>query len=170
MEKKTIKIGGTRFVFSELTVEDLTLIRNRIKKAKEAERKKIQDRQMATAEKLGDIDPLKLLEYLDKPVLDAEIDEGMDSLDSVAYGIYLGIAKKHPEITEEKIKQLLTPRELMIIGEEIIPSPEAPPNISVDMKILGYEVKLANGKTATINELIVEARKKKRTRTLIKKK
>jgi len=167
---KTITIGGTKYTFSELTVEDLTLIRDRIKKAKEAERKKIQDRQIATTERLGDIDPLKLLEYLDKPVQEHEIDGGMDSLDSIAYGIYLGIKKKHSDITEEIIKQSLTPKELIAIGDKIVPLPEEPPSISVDMKVLGHEVKLADGKTTTINELIVEARKKKRTRTPKKKK
>lgn len=170
MENKTITIGGTKFTFSELTVEDLTLVRNRIKKQKKAERKEIQDRQMATAERLGNIDPLKLLEYLDRPIPEGEIDEGMDSLDSIAYGVFLGIRKKHPDITEESIKQLLTPKELMVISEIIVPLPEEPSKVSIDMKTLGYEVKLEGGKIATINELIVEARKKKRVRVPIKKK
>lgn len=169
MENKKITIGGTKFTFSELTVEDLTLIRDRIRTKKKAERKEIQDRQIATAERLGDIEPLKLLEYLDKPVREDEIDDEMDSLDSVVYGIYLGIKKAHPDITEQKVKQLLTPKEAMVISEIIVPLPEKSPTVSVDMKILGYKVQLADGKTTTINELIVEARKKKRKRSPVKK-
>ena len=167
MENKTITIGGKKFGFSELTVEDLTLIRDRIKGKVKAERKEIQEKKMAMAEKLGDIDPLKLLEYLDRPIPEDEIDEGMDSFDSITYGVYLGVRKKHPDITEEAIRQSLTPKELMIISKAIVSMPEEPTSVSVDMKVLGYKVKLEGGKTTTINELIVEARKKKRI--LIKK-
>lgn len=165
---RTFVIDGKKITFSPLTVEDMTLIRGRIKKKKKAERKEIQERQMATAEKLGGIEPLQLLEYLDKPVQEGEIDEGMDSFESLAYAAYLGAKKKHPDITEQSIKQFLTPDDLIAVSEIISPT-EEPPSVSVDMKTLEYKVNLANGKTATINELIVESRKKKRTRTPIKK-
>lgn len=169
MANKKFVIDGREIVFLPLTVEDMTLIRGRIKEKKKAERKEIQERQMATAEKLGGIEPLQLLEYLDKPVREGEIDEGMDSFESLAYAAYLGARKKHSDITEQSIKQFLTPDDLIAVSEIISPT-EEPPSISVDMKVLEYRVNLANGKTATINELIVESRKKKRTRNPIKKK
>ncbi len=44
------------------------------------------------------------------------------------------------------------------------------PGILVDMKTLGYKGVLKTGETKTINGLIVESSKKKRTRSPVKKK
>lgn len=119
-----IEIGGKELVFSELTISDFAQFRARTVKEREKTKDKRRGRLIAEAEKIGGIDPLKLLEQLDKPITDEDIEAEMDTVEGMGYLVYLSLKYSHPEITEEQVVEIICISDLEKITAAIVPMPE----------------------------------------------
>ncbi len=160
-EETEVKIGGKKFWFSNLTITDLGLIRKRIKEQRKADNKKRREEIFAEAKDVGDIDTLELLKYLDQPLSDVELEELMSAFDSIPHLCFLSLKHHYKDITEEQVAGLITQNDLPAIMKAINPEEEEQ-GIKVTMKQLGYKVKLEDGETKTISELLDGISKKKR--------
>lgn len=119
-----IKIGGKEFVFSELSISDFAQFRARVAKQREKTKDKRRERLIEDAKKIGDIDPLKLLEKLDEPITDEDVEAEMDTIEGMGYLIYLSLKYKHPEITEEQVADIVSISDLEDITAAIVPMPD----------------------------------------------
>lgn len=107
-KKKKITLGGKEFVFSELSLLDFVKFRARIIEQRDETKGKRRERLIAEAEKIGGIDPLKLLEQLDKPPTDEEIEAEMETFDGLGYLAYLSLKYAYPEITIEDVMSIVS--------------------------------------------------------------
>jgi len=119
----TIKLGGKDFVFSELSISDFAQFQAKIVKEQEKTRDKRRERLIAEAEKIGGIDPLKILEQLDKPITDEDIEAEMDTVEGMGYLIYLSLKYSLPGITEEQVGEIVGISNLEEITAAIVPMP-----------------------------------------------
>ena len=158
---KTIRLDNEPYVFSPLTMQDLKDVRDRVVETKKKYAAEHRDDLLADAKKLGDIEPLKMLEYLHRPMTEEEIDEAMDTPDSIAFTAYLSLKHHHQKIVESNVRDLITVLDIEKVSDYLA-GPKKEPVIEVSMKVLGYSVTLEGGRKITINELIADANKKKR--------
>lgn len=99
--KTKIKFGGKEWIFTELSLADFARFRAKmVKERKEhlAERRK---QLIEEAKGIGDIDPLKLLEHLDKPVTDEDMDAEMETVGGCGFLAYLSLKYAYPEVSED---------------------------------------------------------------------
>lgn len=121
---KTIKIGGKDWVFSELTIANFAEFRARIVQERDKTKDKRRERLIAEAEKIGGIDPLTLLEKLDKPITDEDIEAEMDTTEGMGYLIYLSLKHHYPEMSLEEAISFIGIGDLEKITSAIIPMPD----------------------------------------------
>ena len=121
---KTIKLGGKDFVFSELSISDFAKFRTRIVDEREKTKDKRRERLIAEAEKIGGIDPLKLLAQLDRPVSDEDIEAEMDTIEGMGYLVYLSLKYHYPDMTSEEAMALVGIGDLEEIAAIIVPAPD----------------------------------------------
>jgi hypothetical protein len=118
---KTINIGGKDWVFSELTIADFAKFRAEVVEKKEKNKDKRRQRLIAEAEKIGGVDPLKLLEKLDAPVTDNEIEAEMDTIEGMGYLMFLSLKYHYPEISKEEAMSLIGISNIEEIASVIVP-------------------------------------------------
>lgn len=119
-----IEIGGKELIFSELSISDFAKFRARIVTEREKTKDKRRERLIAEAKKIGGIDPLKILEQLDKPITDDDIEAEMDTVEGMGYLIYLSLKYSHSEITEEQVAEIIGISDLEEITAAIVPVPD----------------------------------------------
>ncbi len=167
---QSISLGGKEYSFTLLNIADFKLLRNETKKNLKAAKDEARKEAIAEAKELGVDDPLKLLQYIDtKPITEDEIMDAMDMMENLTLMLHLSLRHEYPNMTQAECDNLVGQNDLAEIME-FLNQEEKDPGILVDMKTLGYKVVLKTGETKTINELIVESSKKKRTRSPVKKK
>lgn len=118
---KEIEIGKKKWVFSELTIADFAKFTARIVRGREKTRDERRNRLIEDAKKIGDVDPMKLLEKLDKPPTDEEIEAEMDTVEGMGYMIYLSLKYHYPEIKEEEAIALVGIGDIEEITSAILP-------------------------------------------------
>ena len=106
--RKTFTLGGKEFTFSELTLADFAQCRQRIVDQRDATKDKRRQRLVEDAEKIGGIDPMQLLEKLDKPITEEELDAEMDTFDGIGFTLYLSLKYAHPEIRLEDAMAIIS--------------------------------------------------------------
>lgn len=169
-KRKQITLGGKKYWFTLLNMVDFKLLRDETKKILKASKDEIRREAIAEAKELGVEDPLKLLQYIDtKPITENEIMDAMEMTDNLTLMLHLSLKHEYPNMTQAECDVLVGQNDLKEIME-FLNQEEKEPGIEVDLKTLGHKVELRNGETRTINELIIDAGKKKRTRSPIKKK
>ena len=94
-KETTVSLGGQEFVFSELTVSDLAEFRAWMLERREANREKRKEQIMADAKNIEGIDPMKLLEKLDAPPTEEEIDAEMNTVEGVGRLAFLSLKHSH---------------------------------------------------------------------------
>ena len=162
--KKQIQLGDRKYWFTVLKMEDWDILRDGAAKHLKEERAKVRKEAIAEAKELGVDDPLKLLQYLDtKPATEDEIMDAMEGTKNSTEMIYLSMRHEQPQITKAEVSKLIVLSDLKKITEYICEA-EEPPGVMIDMKTLGHQVELKDGRKLTINEIIIEANKKKRKR------
>jgi len=117
--RKTIKLGGKDFVFSELSLSDFAQFRGWVIEQREKNKDKRRERLIEEAKKIGGIDPLKLLEQLDKPLSDDEVEMEMETVDGMGYLAYLSLKYHYPEVTLENAMVLITIEKIPEVAEVI---------------------------------------------------
>jgi len=106
--KTNVNLGGKDWIFTELSLADFARLRAKmVKERKEhlAERRK---QLIEEAKGIGDIDPLKLLEHLDKPVTDEDMDAEMETVGGCGFMAYLSLKYAYPEATEEDALKMVS--------------------------------------------------------------
>lgn len=106
--KTKLKLGGKEWIFNELSLADFARLRAKMAKERKANLAERRKQLIEEAKGIGDIDPLKLLEHLDKPVTDEEMDAEMESIEGVGYMAYLSLKYAYPEVTEEDALKMLS--------------------------------------------------------------
>ncbi len=117
--RKEIEIGGKKWTFSELSLSDFAQFRAWIVEQREKNKGKRRERLIEEAKKIGGIDPLKLLEQLDKPLSDDEVDIEMATVDGMGYLAYLSLKYHYPEATLENAMDIITIDSIPLVTEVI---------------------------------------------------
>ncbi len=99
--KTKVNLGGKDWLFTELSLSDFAQLRAKMVKDRNAILAEKRKQLIEEAKGIGDIDPLKLLEHLDKPVTDDEMDAEMETVEGVGFMAYLSLKYHYPEVTEE---------------------------------------------------------------------
>jgi len=94
-KETTVNLGGQDFKFSELTVSDLAKFRAWMLERREADRGKRKLRIMEDAKNIEGIDPMKLLERLDTPPTEEEIDAEMNTVEGIGRLAFLSLKHSH---------------------------------------------------------------------------
>lgn len=106
--KTKIKLGGKEWVFTELSLADFAQLRAKmVKERKEylAERRKEIIRE---AKEIGEVDTLKLLEHLNKPITDEDMDAEMETLGGCGFMACLSLKYHYTEITEDDAMKMIS--------------------------------------------------------------
>lgn len=117
--KTTIKLGGKDYVFTELSMADFGQFRAWVRKQQEDSRNKRRDRLLADAKEIGNVDPIKLLEQLDKPITEEEIDDQMETTDGIAYLAHLSLKYENSGIQLGEVSQMITVEKIGEISKVI---------------------------------------------------
>lgn len=116
---KRIELGGKNFVFTELTLKDFGMFRawlqERQKKANAERRREL----IEEAQKIGNIEPLKLLEHLDKPLSEEQVEAEMDTVEGMGYLAWLSLRYKHNDIEQGEVMEMLTIEKIPAIADVI---------------------------------------------------
>jgi hypothetical protein len=114
-----IKIGTKEFEFAELTLADLAEFRAEMQKKQEEFNKKRREQLIETASKIGDIDPMELLKYIDKPVTQEEIDAAMETTEGLGFLVFLSLKPAHEGISRKQVLEIVTPQYAEAISKAI---------------------------------------------------
>ena len=106
--KTKIELGGKDWTFTELSLSDFAQLRAKMVKERKAYLAERRKQLIEEAKGIGEIDPLKLLEHLDKPVTDAEMDAEMETVEGCGFMAYLSLKYAYPEVTEDNALQMVS--------------------------------------------------------------
>ncbi len=104
---KIITLGGKDFTFSELSLCDLAEFRARVVEKRNATREIRKQQIIKDATDLG-VDPITILDRIDKPPTDEEIEAEMETIEGIGFLAYKSLKYKYPEITEKEVMQMIT--------------------------------------------------------------
>jgi len=122
VKKKTIvEIGTEKFKFTELTIADLCEFRAEINTKREAYNKKRRERLLEDAQKIGGVNPMELLRYVDKPTTEEEVEAEMETTDGLGFLAYLSLRTSHPGISREQALGILLPSKMEEITAAMFP-------------------------------------------------
>jgi len=113
-KRKTLKLGGREFCFSELSLADLARFQSWY-----AEKR--QKRLLQQAKALG-IPAERLAEQLNRPASESEMLDEMASFEGLGYLAYLSLKYAHPEVTLDEAMQIVTIDNLEEISKIILGS------------------------------------------------
>jgi hypothetical protein len=114
-----ITIGTKKFEFAELTLADLAEFRAEMQTKQEAVNKKRREQLIETAQKLGNIDSMELLKYIDKPMTQEEIDAAMETTEGLGFLVYLSLKPAHEGISRKQVLEIITPQYAEVISKAI---------------------------------------------------
>ena len=115
--KTEIELGGRTWTFTELSLADFASFRAEMVKERKkylAERRK---ELIAESKEIGEVETLKLMEYLDKPVTDEEVDAHMESVEGIGFLAYLSLKYHYPEVTREDAQKIISLEKIPEITE-----------------------------------------------------
>ena len=118
--KTKVKLGGKDWTFTELSLADFARLRAKMVKERKANLAERRKQLIEEAKGIGDIDPLKLLEHLDKPVTDEDMDAEMETVEGVAFMAYLSLKYVYPEATKENALEMVSIDKIEDIVEAMI--------------------------------------------------
>lgn len=119
-----VELGGKKYKFAELTLADFALFRARVVEQRDAVRGKRRDRLLIDAEKIGGVDPVKLLEQLDRPPTEEEVEAEMETVEGIGFMAYLSLKHSYPEVTLDKVMQMIAVSSAPNIAIALMGSPD----------------------------------------------
>lgn len=99
--KTTIKLGDKDWVFTELSLADFAQFRAKMVKERKVNLAERRKELIAEAKEIGEVETLKLLDHLNKPVTDEDMDAEMESVEGVGFLAYLSLRYHYPEVSQE---------------------------------------------------------------------
>jgi len=115
-----IEIGGRQFTFSQLTLGDFAQFRAFVVKDRKKFNEERREQLFKDAERIEGIKPLELLERLERPPTDEEVEAEMESVDGMAYLAYLSLKYAYPEITLDNVKEIIPLSGLEQIAKAVV--------------------------------------------------
>jgi hypothetical protein len=116
-----IKLGGKEFVFGELNMADLAEFRADIQKEKNKANEIRRQRLIEESKKIGNIDPVRLLELIEKPMTEDEFEDAMETTSGFSLLAYLSLRKYHQGISQEQVQSIVTPNKVEAITAAMFP-------------------------------------------------
>ena len=107
-KSKEIDVGGKKLKFSELTLLDFAQFQVWAQDKRKAENETKRKQLIEMAKSIGDIDPMELLKYVDRPMTEDEIDESMGTFEGMGYLVYKSLKHFNPEITLDEALAIST--------------------------------------------------------------
>jgi len=125
VKKKTVvEIGTEKFSFTELTIADLCEFRADLNRKREAYNDKRRKRLLEDAEKIGGVDAMELLKFVDKPITEEEAEAEMETTDGLGLLAYLSLRHHHIGISREQALGILLPSKMEDITAAMFPKPK----------------------------------------------
>ena len=110
VKKKTkMAIGTKEFIFTELSIGDLCAFQAEMQRKREVFNVQRRERIIEDSKRVGGVDPLELLKFVDKPLTAEEVDAEMETFDGLCYLAYLSLKYANPEVTTDDVKSIITP-------------------------------------------------------------
>lgn len=103
-----VMLGGKKYVFTELTLSDMAEFRSWVVERRKATRDDRRQRLLDDAKVIGNVDPMKLLEALDRPPTEAEYEAEAETIEGVRKLAHLSLRHHHPEATNEDAGSIVT--------------------------------------------------------------
>lgn len=107
-KSKEIDVGGKKLKFSELTLLDFAEFQSWSQDKRKAENEVKRKQLIEMAKAIGDIEPMELLKYVDKPMTDSEIDDSMGTFKGMGYLVYKSLKHWYPEISLDEAMKIST--------------------------------------------------------------
>lgn len=127
-KKTAIELGESSFTFTELTLGDMAEFRARIQEKRKTTRAERAERLMKDAEVLK-VDPLEVLERLDKPPTEEEYEAEAETIEGVIHLAYLSLRHHQLGITEENVKKIIAIGKVDEIVDAMLPSDKKKPSL-----------------------------------------
>ena len=105
---KELDVGGKKLKFSELTLLDYAQFQGWTQDKRTAENEIKRKQLIEMAKSIGEIDPLELLKYVDKPMTEDEIDDSMGTFDGMGYLVYKSLKHFYHEISLKEAMAIST--------------------------------------------------------------
>ncbi len=115
---KVITIGTKEFTFSELSIGDLATFEAEMKQQREDVNEKRRQRLLGYDVK---IEPEKLLELIDKPLTEEELEAEMETVAGMGSLAYFSLRKVHDGISREQAAMIVTMDSLEEITSFLFP-------------------------------------------------
>jgi hypothetical protein len=106
--KTDIELGGRTWVFTELALSDFAQFRAKIIKERRASLAEKRKLIIEEAKNIGEIDTIKLLELLERPITDEEMEVAAESVEGLGFLVYLSLKYHYPEVTEEDALKMVS--------------------------------------------------------------
>ena len=111
---KKISVSGKELKFSELTLCDFAEFQSWIQDKRKEENKIKRKQLIEMAKSIGEIEPMELLKYVDKPMTDDELDDYMGTFEGMGYLVYKSLKHCYPEISLDEAMKIST---ISLVGE-----------------------------------------------------
>lgn len=106
--KTKIVLGGKEWIFTEISLSDFAQFRAKMAKERKDYLAERRQEIIKEAKDIGEVESLKLLEHLDKPVTDDDVDAQLDSVEGVGFLAYLSLKYHYPEVTEDDALKMIS--------------------------------------------------------------
>lgn len=103
---REVMCGNKKIKFAELTMSDWAQFRAWAQKRADEANQKKRDQILELAKQCGEIEPMELLKYIDKPLTENDIKEAMSTSDGIAYVLYRSLKYAYPEATIDDAKTI----------------------------------------------------------------
>lgn len=123
-QKKIIQLGGKDFTFSELSLVDLAEFKSRVVEERNRTREQRKNQLLEDVKKIEGLDPIKILERIDRPPTDDELYEEMQTIEGVGFLAYRSLKYEYPDMTEAEAMAMVTIDNLTELVEILVPSGE----------------------------------------------
>ena len=117
----TIKLGGKDFIFSEVTLGEFAQFRARLTGKREADIHKRRKSIMEQAEAIGGIDPEKILDKLQQPMTDDEVDFQAGTIEGIGYLAYLSLKNSLPEVSLPEVMGIISVTDIPKLAGALFP-------------------------------------------------
>jgi len=117
-----LKLKGKEYTFTEISLGDYIDFKNHLMEEQEKLNEKRRRRLIRDAQEVGNIDSIELLKLLDNSISEEELEEKTYTMEGIVYLAYLSLRYKHPDITMEDVKSMVTLQAVEAITRAMFPA------------------------------------------------
>lgn len=126
VRKRTkIVIGTKEFIFTELSLGDYAEFKASLIEQHEKLNEKRRVRLLSDAQKVGTIDPMELLKFLDSSISEDELEAQTYTVEGIGHLAYLSLRYAHPGISRAQVMEIITLDHIEDITKAMFPLQQA---------------------------------------------